>query len=451
MKDKFIQKFEAFAQEQKLLSEDNILMIAVSGGVDSVVLARICHGLKYNIVIAHCNFQLRGADSGGDELFVQKMAEQLNVPFYAKKFNTKAFKETAKIGTQEAARNLRYAFFDELAVELETASGKKVSLLTAHHLDDNVETCLMYFFRGTGIRGLLGMHTKENRLQRPLLFATKIEIEAYAAENDIVYRKDLSNEGTEYKRNLLRNKLIPVLTEAFPQLQHAVSKNIGLFKDVFDIYQEAILNKQKLLARRKGSSVKMLVSQLQKMLGGRACLHEIIRPFNFTAAQENDVWNLCFGETGKMVSSATHRIIRDRDFLVILPIQKPDPSAYSLVEGSAEFSFDAGSLQLHFLAEPGINADENIAELDADLVAFPLTLRKWKYGDYFYPLGMRKKKPLNRFFIDQKYAVDQKENIWIVESGQKIIWVVGCRIDDRFKITGKTKNVLRIAYALPAE
>ena len=448
MNKNFIEKFKAFASKEKLLALDQVFLVTVSGGVDSVVLACICKLIGVEFVIVHCNFQLRGAESDLDETFVQELAQTLDVPFYCKKFDTISYKTIHGVGTQVAARTLRYDYFAELATAITIEKKRKVKILTAHHQDDNVETSLMYMFRGSGIKGFLGIAVRNGIMERPLLFASKTAIKEYASINEIAYREDASNAGEDYSRNFIRNKILPTIQEQFPDVKQMFVKDIELFQDVFQIYKIVIQKKIKSLIRLDSGTIKIPVLRLQKMEAGKACLHEILQPLDFTAAQEVEVWQLCQSETGKYVLGKQHRVIRNRNWLVIVPNVVKEANQFVIVSANEAVNFVNGTLTLQTTDDVKIPTDKKIALLDLKLVKFPLILRKWQQGDYFYPLGMRKKKKLSRFFIAEKYALHEKENAWILESNGKIIWVVGSRIDDRFKLHGSTKTALRIKFEL---
>lgn len=446
--DKFLEVFKGFADQEKLLSKDKIFLVTVSGGIDSVVLAKICHLLGYNICLVHCNFQLRAAESDADEFFVQALAKELGIPFYCKKFDTISYKEKFAIGTQEAARTLRYEYFQELALSISKDTKKQVCILTAHHKDDNIETSLMFLFRGSGIKGLLGIAAKNGIIERPFLFATKDALRQYATDNNILYREDASNATIDYTRNFIRNKIVPTIEEQFPEVKDMLAKDIELFKDVYKIYRIGIEKKIKGLVKLESGNINIPVLRLQKMDAGKACLHEILQPLGFSAAQEVEVLKLCSASTGKYVSGKKYRVIRNRNWLVIVPNTEVIASTIVIEENEEFVNFESGNLTLQKTDVLDIITDKHIALLDFDSIKFPFILRKWKPGDYFYPLGMTKKKKLSRFFIDEKFSLPQKDATWLLESDGKIIWIVGSRIDNRFKVNSKTKAALKIQLNL---
>lgn len=440
------ESFNAYILKEFLFTKKDRLLIAVSGGVDSVVLCRLCKAAGYDFSIAHCNFQLRGEESNGDEMFLKELSETLDVPFYSKRFDTEKYAADNKISIQVAARNLRYDWFNELL----SANATKGFILTAHHADDNIETILMNFFKGSGINGLKGILPKQQRLLRPLLFATKKEIVQYAVENNLTYREDSSNSSDKYTRNYFRNQLLPDIEKVFPQVKENLLQNAVRFREINNIYETAIDKIKRSLITVVGSEQHLPVLKLLRTPELNTVLYEIIKHVGFSAAQTGDVIKLLNSSSGKYVESPTHRILRNRKWLIIAEIAAQDHSVYLLEQPAAELSFSAGKIMLRpFSSLDKMDVSPFTAQLDMSQLQFPLLLRRWKTGDYFYPLGMLKKKKLSRFFVDQKLSLIEKEKIWVLESDKKIIWVIGHRIDDRFKITDKSAGVLQCSF-LPA-
>ncbi len=448
-----LEKFKEYISQHHLFNPKDKLLLAVSGGVDSVVLCELCKQAGYDFAIAHCNFKLRGEESERDEQFVKNLAEKYEVVFYTQSFNTKTIAAAEKKSIEETARDLRYAWFNELIGN--TQLGKENVnycplpfahfILTAHHANDNIETVLMNFFRGTGIKGLHGILPKQNKIVRPLLFAKKEMLTAFAVANNLAFVTDYTNAQNDFTRNYFRNELIPAVQKIFPAAEENILNNIERLGEAEQLYNQSIaLHKTKLL-QKKGNEIHIPVLKLQKTKPLVTVLFEIIKEYNFTSHQTTAIIALLQSESGKYVQSATHRIIRNRKWLIISP-NKTDEAANILIEnGDAKIVFELGILQIEKLTElPAINHQPSTALLDAAEIKYPLLLRKWKQGDYFYPLGMQKKKKLSRFFIDQKLPLTQKEKVWVIESNKKILWVVGMRIDDRFKIISTTKKVLLI-------
>jgi tRNA(Ile)-lysidine synthase len=440
-----LKQFKEYIKKENLFQPKDRLLLAVSGGVDSVVLCELCKQAGYDFVIAHCNFQLRGAESERDEQFVKKLGEKYGVEVVVKKFDTKKYIEETKKGTQEAARDLRYEWFQSLIGGQSSEVGSRF-ILTAHHVGDNVETLLMNFFKGTGINGLHGILSKQGKIVRPLLFAQKRELKQFAEENNLQFVEDSSNLTDKYTRNYFRNQLIPELQKVFPQVENNLTDNLQRFKEIEQLYQQSIdLHKKKLL-ELKGTEVHIPVLKLLKTEPLSTIVYEIIKEFGFTSSQTNDVIALLQSQTGKYIQSSSHRIIKNRKWLIISPNQSLEAENILVEETDKKIEFANGVLEFNQMlnAQYSILNSKLVAQLDADEIGFPLLLRKWKQGDYFYPLGMNKKKKLSRFFIDQKLSLTEKENVWVIEMNKKIIWVVGLRIDNRFKITDKTKNVFLI-------
>lgn len=437
-------EFQNYIKLQHLFQPKDKLLLAISGGVDSVVLCELCKQAGYDFAIAHCNFQLRGEDSNRDEQFVVQLAKKYEVVLYSKKFETKVIATTEKKSIEETARDLRYAWFEKLRAE-----NGYTYIVTAHHANDNIETVLMNFFRGTGIKGLHGIPPRRDKIIRPLLFATKKEIENFAADGRLDFVTDHTNAQSDFTRNYFRNELIPAVEKIFPAVKENILKNISRFGEAENLFNQAIeLHKNKLL-EYKGKEIHIPVLKLKKSEPLSTIVYEIVKAHNFTANQTEEVIALLDSESGKYVQSASHRIIRNRKWLIISPNQTTEAANVLIEEKDKTMSFENGVLQIEKLP-PTTNhkplTTNFIAELDVAEIKFPLLLRKWKQGDYFYPLGMQKKKKLSRFFIDQKLSLTQKENVWVIETNKKIIWVVGMRIDDRFKITSKTKTIVQIVF-----
>lgn len=465
-------RFDEYIKQESLFNKDNKLLLAVSGGVDSVVLCELCARLNFEFAIAHCNFQLREGESDRDEKFVSDLAKKYGKEFFVKKFDTAKYADEKKLSTQVAARELRYAWFLELLTnkELETEQPGKINaslkqikqrpgvadrIVTAHHADDNIETLLMNFFRGTGISGLHGILPSHGKIVRPLLFAHKKELLLFATENNLEFIEDSSNASDKYTRNYFRNQLIPSIQKVFPQVEENLAANIARFSDIEILYQQAVSDKLKKLQVQHDAEVHIPVMKLLKAKPLNTIVYELVKPYGFTPHQVSDILHLLKSESGKYVQSPSHRIIRNRKWLIISPNDTSIALNIQIQENDNTVTFVNGSkLKIErmqsertddLLRDVKTPKAASIALLDAGKISFPLLLRKWKQGDYFYPLGMQKKKKLSRFFIDQKLSIPEKENTWVLETNKKIIWVVGQRIDDRFKITHQTKNIVRFS------
>ncbi|MEP6684615.1 MAG: tRNA lysidine(34) synthetase TilS, partial [Parafilimonas sp.] len=421
--------------EYPFINASQKLLLAVSGGIDSVVMTDLFYKSGFDFAIAHCNFQLREEESIRDELFVRSFEKKFNKEVFVKRFNTKQYAEENKISIQEAARDLRYTWFAEQIGQQSTVNSQPF-LATAHNADDNIETIAMFFFRGTGINGLTGISSfdKERKIIRPVLFAKRKEIAQYAEENSLKWVEDSSNAVNKYTRNFFRRKIIPAVEEYFPNTKDNLLENIKRFAETEQLFAQAIdLHKKKLL-EYKENEIHIPVLKLQKTKPLDTVLWEIIKTYNFHSKQIDEVKKLFTAENSSYIQSSTHRIIKNRNWLIIAPIENEESNYIVIEENNKQVEFKNGVLNFEKLSavDYKLSTVNSIAQLDANKIEFPLLLRKWKQGDYFYPLGMKKKKKLSRFFIDEKLSALKKENIWVVEMNKKIIWVICYRIDDRF-------------------
>lgn len=456
---KLLERFTEHTRKHRLFSLHDKLILAVSGGVDSVLLCELCKQAGYDFMIAHCNFQLRGEESERDERFVMELGDKYKVRVEVKKFETEKYAAENKLSIQEAARKLRYDWFEELvngqlSIVNNAPGSSHAYLLTAHHADDNNETLLMNFFRGTGLHGLTGIPEKTGSIRRPLLPFSKEELLAFAKENNLPWVEDSSNESTKYTRNYFRKELIPALQKVFPQVKENLQDNISRFKEIEALYRLSVDAVKKKLVRKKGNELHIPVKQL---LGyhNRALIYDLIADYGFTEKQIDEVIKLGHSESGRYVDApgGDYRIIKHRHWFIISPAAGDNLENIIIEESSGQVPFALGLLQVQSLPAAGFKlpVTHNAACFDRKEISFPLILRKWKTGDYFYPLGMKKqssdkqgKKKVARFLIDQKLSKTDKEKVWVLESNQRIIWVVGMRIDNRVKINDKTKQVLQV-------
>ena len=435
------QGFSTFIKKNILILSSDKILLTVSGGVDSVVMCNLFHKAGIKFGIAHCNFNLRGEESNDDEKFVEKLAKKYKVPFYGVLFFTQQHAERNKISVQMAARELRYNWFEEIRQK-----DGYTYIATAHHQDDSIETFFINVIRGTGIAGLHGILPKQGNIIRPLLFATKNEIIEYAAKEKIKYREDSSNASDKYMRNKIRHSIIPVLRELNPKIDSSISTLIKRVQDVEAIYKIEIEKQRLDILSQKEGSICISIEKLKKLNPISSYLYGLLSPFNFNESQIEEIINCLDKESGKQFYSDTHRLIRDRKDLIIDCFTKsivenshlPPPINYNTA------SIDSEDFTISFEIknrEPNINKSLATATLDFDKLVFPLELRKWKQGDTFYPFGMKGKKKLSDYFIDNKVPLNKKENTWLLTSDGKIVWVVGMRIDNRFKITKGTKRI----------
>ena len=418
------------------LSESKLL-IAISGGLDSVVLTHLCHQLKLNMALAHCNFNLRGAESDADEDFVLQLAEDLNVEVFIESFDTETYASEHQISIQMAARELRYTWFNDLTEQL-----KFEYVLTAHHADDNLETFLINLSRGTGLEGLTGIPEINNNIVRPLLPFSRKQLEIYAKENKLKWREDSSNASTKYLRNKIRLDVIPALKEMNPQLLQNFNKTLSHLKDSNEIIEDCIVNVQKNMVTVDGETVILYIKKLLKLSNPKAYLYQLLKDFNFK--EWDDVTNLLKAQSGKQLYSETHRLLKDRDYLLLTQLSSNEFEKILIPENEIYIITPIGSL--NFKSVKQINkSNASTIYVDKEKLKFPLTLRKWEEGDYFIPFGMKGKKKLSKYFKDEKMSLLQKEHVLVLCSGKDIIWVLEKRADDRFKVTDKTSQILKIA------
>jgi len=429
-------------------------LVAVSGGVDSVVLVNVLHELKIDFVIVHCNFQLREAESLRDENFVKLLGEKYQKEVFIKTIDTQAYIQEKQVSIQVAARVLRYEWFDSLLQiktreekEQQTISPKQWFLATAHHADDNVETAIHHFFRGTGIAGLHGILPKQNKIIRPLLGVKKSEIVQYAQNNQLTWVEDSSNATNKYTRNVIRHELIPFVEKIFPNVVDNILHNIERLTEVEMVFNAAIEGiKQKLLVV-KNNEIHIPILKLQKQNPLKTVVFEIFKEFGFAATQVNEIIKLLNAHNGSVMVSETHRIIVNRNWLIIAPIVTTFSNLIVLENIQEELIFKEGILRFKLNEDiTNLPTDANIASLDFAEIEWPLIIRPYKTGDYFYPLGMNKKKKISKFLIDKKMSITQKERVWVIESNKKIVWIIGERIDHRCRIKPNTKKVLQIVY-----
>lgn len=413
------------------------LLLATSGGLDSMVMAHLFHKLKYEVALVHCNFQLRGMESFGDQKFVQDYAEANEIPIFVTQFDTEAFAKDYRLSTQVAARDLRYNWFYEL---LETE--KYDYILTGHHADDNVETFLINLSRGTGLEGLVGIPEQNDKIIRPLLLFSREEIANYANENDIRWREDSSNASDKYLRNKIRHDLVPLFKELNPQFVASFQKTQSFLQESQQMVEDASIMVYQQVAKQEEDEIRFDLNQLKRLPNYRSYLYQWLNEFGFLAW--DDIYDLVDSQSGKQVFSHNFRLLKDRDSLILCPINTEI--------GVQEFLIDKDTkeinipLYLSFCKVNDISVPSNTAIfVDQDKLEFPLVLRRWRQGDYFEPFGMEgKSKKVSKLFKDEKLSLIEKENIWILWSGETIVWVVGIRQDERFRIDDTTQNILKI-------
>jgi len=445
----------AFIQTENIFNRGNKLLLAISGGVDSVVLLHLLTEAEYNIAIAHVNFNLRETESNADKQFVEQLAKQYKVIFYTTLFETETYAKQNQVSIQMAARELRYAWFEEIRLKYNFDF-----IATAHHQDDNLETILLNLTKGTGLKGLRGILPKNAKIVRPLLPFTKQQIINYAVEKQLNWREDTSNQSDKYERNKIRLAVIPTLKTINPKLLHNLYKNTTQLRAVEQIYEDGLRYHLKKWIKTKDDEIYLPILKIKKTKGYATILYEYLKDYGFNGDQVNQIIKSFDSEPGKQFLSKTHQLIKDRKFLILAKQTNPnktvhliDIKQHKVVLNNFEIKINIDRFTKEFDQESFKNylpANENEAKLHYNKLAFPLRLRRWQKGDFFYPFGMkRKKKKLSDFFTDHKLSKIEKEKIWILEDDKKrIVWVLGYRIDDRFGIHRKIKKVydLEIRY-----
>jgi tRNA(Ile)-lysidine synthase len=432
-------EFKKFIFENNLIKPGDKLLLAVSGGIDSMVMTHLFLRQNYNIAIAHCNFSLRGRESDKDEELVRKFASENDIPFFTTRFETKAFAKKHKLSVQMAARELRYKWFEEVR------EGNGYSLIAvAHNLNDNIETLLINLTRGTGLAGMTGIKPASNYIIRPILFATRQVIQTYQDHNKIVYREDRSNADTKYIRNKIRHLVIPVLKDINPSIEQTLNEAAERFSGFNEIVTEYIGHLRENISEEKEQHFTFNVNLLKKYLNNKVVLFELFKPYGITNALLIDLVKVIEGKTGGQIITESHRIIKNRNEIIVSDEEFLKETSYTIngTEAFCVFPGISSARNVRITDTYEIPSDPSSACIDSQKVSFPMVIRKWKPGDYFYPLGMKQKKKLSDYFIDNKYSIFDKENIFILESDGKIVWIIGDRIDDRFKITGSTRKGL---------
>jgi len=433
--------FKKFIAENNILNPDERILLAVSGGIDSMVMAHLFIQMGYETGIMHCNFALRGKESDKDEELVRKFAESQNIPFFSAHFDTKTFAKENSLSVQMAARELRYTWFEEIRKK----NGYDL-IAVAHNLNDNIETLIINLTRGTGLAGLSGMRIVNNRVIRPLLFASRKQITDYCNLNRIRYREDKSNADTKYIRNKIRHQIIPVLKEINPSIESTLNETAERFIGINEIVSDYIRKLREKICEHSGEITTFNISLLRAHLHNKAIIFELFKPFGIINVQLEDLIKVINGKTGGQIFTGSHRIIKNRKEIIVSNEEIKENTTF-LISSLTSFRKVPGIESAQYseiTASFEIPANPATACIDADKLVFPLIVRKWMPGDNFYPLGMKQKKKLSDYFIDNKYSILEKENKLILESDGKIVWIIGDRIDNRFKITRSTKKALTI-------
>ncbi|SRR5260221_8934602 len=433
-----MQEFLHFIDQKELCTGKDKILLAVSGGIDSMVMLHLFIDCGFTIGVALANFQLRGSESDGDEKFVKEVCEKNAIPFFTKKFETEGYADQNHLSIQMAARELRYTWFSEL---LEQHHFDFIA--TAHHVNDSIETVFLNLVRGSGLEGFDGIASKNGKVIRPLLFATRQQIENYAKENKIDWREDQSNATDDYPRNFMRHQVYPLLKELNPSIEKTFSESMDKISGAVELLAAGISHWREKFETKKGEQILIDKKGLDHVKNPGSVLWNLIKGYGFNFDQCVQIVSASHGQSGKRFSSPKYELVVDRNDLVISPLSFGEGWGEVLIEkDQCEAQLGNLILKIEKKEKGDFKNDPTIAILDADKLQFPLRWRKWKAGDYFYPLGMTHKKKLSDFLIDQKVSMTDKETITVLESGNEIVWVVSLRMDDRYKITDQTLSIV---------
>jgi tRNA(Ile)-lysidine synthase len=440
-----LQKLSNLIQQNFPFLKDKKLLIAISGGIDSVVLTHLLSELNLDISLAHCNFNLRGTESDLDTVFVKDLAKKLEINCFTTSFETERITKENKESTQIAARNLRYAWFQEMRQEHNFDY-----ILTAHHADDNLETFLINLTRGSGLDGFTGIPEMNGNIVRPLLRFSREEIEVFAKEEKISWRDDQSNTSTKYVRNKIRHQILPVLKEINPSLLDTFSKTIAHLQESTQIISDRIEEVSQKAVLKEKDITKFRIDEIQQLSNPKAYAYQLLKEYNFT--EFNDVYNLLSAQAGKQVFSKTHVLLKDRDFLILSKRevsskhQEAQKLEFHIPKNTAEIT-DPIHLTFEEVAAQEIQNKKTIY-LSKESLKLPLIVRKWQNGDYFYPLGMIGKKKLSKYFKDEKLSLLEKNNTWLLcNADNAIIWIIGMRKDNRFQTEKRSNTYLKITIS----
>lgn len=438
-----LKRFQNYISKNNLINKDDEVLLAISGGIDSIVMLDLFSKSGFNFAISHCNFKLRMFDSDDDELFVRQVSHKYNVDIYVNWCNTKEYAQEKKISIQEAARELRYTWFNQVCTH-----NNYSKIAVAHHQDDRIETFFINLSRGAGIKGLKSIPVVRDNIIRPLMFATRKEIEEYAKEQSLEYREDSSNKDDYYQRNNIRHNLIPILEEISPGFSESIKKSIDNLVDSDIILQSIIDTKiRELFISNSNGTKKVSIKEILTLMPVNIWLYYLLAEFGFIR-QVTDSISIAINEgnyTGLRFTSSIYELLLDREFMILREVMKKTDSHVYTIDDNKPYITEP--LKINF--ERSSHSDEtifvdnkNIAYFDYNKLDFPLTMRKWQTGDKIIPFGMKGNKLISDLLIDNKVDSFEKENVYVILSGKKIIWLVGYRSSDDFKITKTTANIL---------
>lgn len=435
-------KFANLMANNCLANENESILVALSGGADSVALLHLLNSCGYNSVAAHCNFALRGAESDADEAFVRELCSKWGITLMVKRFDTTEHAARNKISIEMAARELRYEWFNKIAEE------KGIQLIaTGHSGDDAIETFFLNLSRGTGLKGLAGIQWREKNLIRPLLFASSKEIRRYCENNSLTYRIDSTNNDTKFLRNKVRHEIVPLFKELNPSFFDTMQSNMEHLREALEIFSNEAERVKSFVTTQCNDTLLIPVNKIINHPQKRSILYEILKPYGFAPKISNSVVNALNGTPGRQFLSNSYRLVIDRVNLILTPRGEKNLNLYTIEDGQASITSPLEINIRVFEREAGfkLSREAHIMQVDANLVNFPLTIRHALPGDRFQPLGMERFKKISDFYVDEKLSIPEKESCWLLLNGTDIIWVIGRRIDNRFKVTPSTTRILEIS------
>ena len=433
------EQIQQYIIQHQLLSGEKPVVVGISGGADSVALLHILVSLGYKCIAAHCNFNLRGDESFRDEQFTIDFTQRLQVPLCKISFETNKYAQENRLSVEMAARELRYRWFEEL---LNTYDADAVAV--AHHRDDSVETLLINLTRGSGLTGLTGIKPKNGNVVRPLLCVSREDIYAYIENNGLEYVTDSSNSSDIYTRNFIRLKVIPLLEEINPSVKASLARTANHLYDASLIYNHSIEEARKVIIQNNRLSISALLS----FPAPATILYEMLKPYGFSRTVCESIFTVLEKDSGKIFYSSTHRLLKDRSDLLIDVLSGEESKAYliNLEDDNVDLPVELKPEIVVIKEDYQIEKDRKFAYFDFDKLSFPLVLRHWQEGDWFVPFGMKGKKKISDYFSDKKFSLFDKEKTWLLCSGQDVIWIVGERTDNRYRIEKTTKRVLKLKF-----
>ena len=433
------EQIQQYIIQHQLLSGEKPVVVGISGGADSVALLHILVSLGYKCIAAHCNFNLRGDESFRDEQFTIDFTKRLQIPLCKISFETNKYAQENRLSVEMAARELRYRWFEEL---LNTYDADAVAV--AHHRDDSVETLLINLTRGSGLTGLTGIKPKNGNVVRPLLCVSREDIYAYIENNGLEYVTDSSNSSDIYTRNFIRLKVIPLLEEINPSVKASLARTANHLYDASLIYNHSIEEARKVIIQNNRLSISALLS----FPAPATILYEMLKPYGFSRTVCESIFTVLEKDSGKIFYSSTHRLLKDRSDLLIDVLSGEDNRAYliNLEDDNVDLPVELKPEIVVIKESYQIEKDKKFAYFDFDKLSFPLVLRHWQEGDWFVPFGMKGKKKISDYFSDKKFSLFDKEKTWLLCSGQDVIWIVGERTDNRYRIEKTTKRVLKLKF-----